>query len=1063
MRSYPLLIDGQEVADGRWSYVMRADAAIADPRGVFAAKRALELGRAEVAEHEAEIAGRCAKGDLELNRQAIAAAAAAKREMARMPLDVRKQIGREIHAELLARRAEFSSVLVDEGHPKRLADWEVDGLISAGDPRTLDWLFSNMRQEFDVDGRTVRIVRKPDGVVCLSPPQNAAAANAGLGMGALLAGNALVVKAPRTAPLGVMFLYHEIVIPVLRRHGAPAGAVNLVSGPSKQILEQWVESPLVDDVMFFGDSSAGMRLEAECVAHGKKAILELSGNDSFVVWRDANLEQAADALTECFYGAGQICMVPKRAFVHPEIADRFLDLLVTRARGIQPGLPSEEHVLLSPVLKVDRFFEMLGEAERAGGEVLCGGRRVDHRGQPSATSTFLEPTVLRLDSLARAAELGCVREETFFPLLPVVVPGDVDEAELLEAALAFVEDNRYGLRNSLWTLDPELTALFTETVGNGGLLKVNDSHVGFTPIAPTHGGTGLTGGAWGELHYPMFRTSHMQGVVVNGRAQTLSEALRQTAQRRGEAPAIRDGSLGKEISWAEYDRLADRVATVLRREGLRSGDTVALLLRNRWEFHVLDAGAMRAGVTTVSLYDAATADQKRHVLGDSGARWLFAERALLPDRGWLPPGVERVTVVDDEDASDVTLAELTEQEIAADEPETEPGPDDLLCLVYTSGTTGEAKGVEIDHRAALRGARGFLEAIPMQADGRVVSYLPMAHVAERACSHYMPMLLGTTVHCCHDPKEVFGVLPRVRPTFFFSVPRLWEKLLETIRERIGTQPDDVQARFERGEEELLSALRAGLGLDQARYLVVGAAATPPAVLRFFDRLGLPLLETWGMTELCAVATANRPGNRRLGSVGQPIGDVELRIAADGEVLARTGAMLRGYRNRPEETRVLVDAEGWLHTGDLGQLDGDGFLTITGRKKELIVSAQGKNVSPQLVERALADEIPFAGQICCLGDGRPYLIAIVTVSGRAEGLASEAQAGVERASQRLGRAERPRRLLLVEGEWSPESGLITPTHKVRRGEIERHYAAELEALYAAPGSDPAEVLVHRCRR
>lgn len=515
MRSYPLLVDGEEIADGGWSYVMRADAFIADPRGVFAIKRSLELGRAEPAEHRAQIAGRCAKGDLALNERALAAGALAKREMGRMPLETREQIGREIHAELLARRAELSSVLVSEGHPRRLADWEVDGLVSAGDPRTLDWLFSNMRQEFTVDGRAVRIVRKPDGLVCLNPPQNAAAANAGLGIGALLAGNALVVKAPRTAPLGVMFLYHEIVVPALDRHGAPAGAVNLVSGPSRRILEQWVESPLVDDIMFFGDSTTGMRLEGECVAHGKKAILELSGNDSVVVWKDADLEQAADALVECFYGAGQICMVPKRAFVHPEVADRFLELVVERATAIHPGLPSEEDVLLSPVLKADRFFEMLGEGEQAGGQVLCGGRRVDHRGAPSATSTFLEPTVLRLDSLAQAVELGCVREETFFPLLPVVVPGDVAEAEMLETALAFVEGNRYGLRNSLWTTDPELIALFTDTVGNGGLLKVNDSHVGFTPIAPTHGGTGLTGGAWGELHYPMFRTSHMQGVVVN--------------------------------------------------------------------------------------------------------------------------------------------------------------------------------------------------------------------------------------------------------------------------------------------------------------------------------------------------------------------------------------------------------------------------------------------------------------------------------------------------------------------------------------------------------------------
>jgi long-chain acyl-CoA synthetase len=545
-------------------------------------------------------------------------------------------------------------------------------------------------------------------------------------------------------------------------------------------------------------------------------------------------------------------------------------------------------------------------------------------------------------------------------------------------------------------------------------------------------------------------------------AQTLSEALRLTARRRGQAPAICDEGLGEDISWAEYDRLVDRVAESLRGNGCRPGETIAILLRNRWEFHVLDAGAMRAGIATVSLYNAAAESQRRQVLADSGARWLFGERALLHDRTALPAEVERVTLVDDAAASDVPLAELTsEREGTGEAPAV--AADDLLCLVYTSGATGEAKGVEIDHRAALRGARAFLDAIPMQPDGHVVSYLPMAHVAERACSHYMPMLLGTTVHCCRDPKEVFAVLPQVRPTFFFSVPRLWEKMAETIRERIGSQPEEVRTRFESGDEELVAALRSLLGLDRARHLVVGAAATPPGVLRFFDRLGLPLLETWGMTELCAVATANRLGRRRLGSVGQPVGDVALRIAADGEVLVKTEARLRAYRNRPEETRALVDADGWLRTGDLGALDDDGFLTVTGRKKELIVTAQGKNVSPQLVERALAEEMPFAGQVCCVGSERPYLVAIVAAGGEAEVPVAEVQRGVERASRRLGRSERPRRVLLTEAEWTPESGLITPTHKLRRSQIERHYAAELEALYAASASGPEEVLVRRCGR
>jgi len=556
----------------------------------------------------------------------------------------------------------------------------------------------------------------------------------------------------------------------------------------------------------------------------------------------------------------------------------------------------------------------------------------------------------------------------------------------------------------------------------------------------------------------MTPTAELPGAIS---ASTLSEALRITARRRGTAPALHDEGLDGGISWTEYDSLADRVAATLHRHGIGSGETVALMLHNRWEFHVLDAGAMRAGIVTVSLYNAATAEQHHRVLRDSGARWLFTEQALAPAREALPKGVELVTVVDDEAASDVPLERLLAGTGDDAEPEPEATPDDLVCLVYTSGTTGEAKGVEIDHRAALRGARGILDAIPVKPDGRVVSYLPMAHVAERACSHYMPMLLGTTVHCCHDPQQVFELLPHVRPTLFFSVPRLWEKLGETIRARMAEQPAEIRQRFERGDEELLAGMRSALGLDQAASLVVGGAATPRAVLDFFSRAGLPLLETWGMAELCAVAAANRPGHARHGSVGQAVGGVELRIAGDGEVLVRSEARLRAYRNRPEETRALIDADGWLRTGDLGELDDDGFLTITGRKKELIVSAQGKNVSPLLVERTLAEELPFAEQVCCIGDERPYLVVLVTVDPKAEDPVERVRAGIERANERLGGAERPRRALVVHGEWTPESGLVTPTLKLRRAAIGRRYANQVDALYRAPAGNPEEILVRPC--
>src|SRR3989440_10609681 len=233
------------------------------------------------------------------------------------------------------------------------------------------------------------------GVVCKTPPQNAAGSNSALGFGAIVSGNALVVKAPRSTPMSVKFLYREIVAPILERHGAPVGTLNIISGDTKQILRQWTTSPLVDDVMFFGDSTVGLKIGADCAAAGKKAVLELSGNDAIVVWEDADVEAAAAAMCECFYGSSQICMVPKHAIVHPAIADEVIEHLLERVAGIRPGFPEEPDVLLSPVLKADRYFSTLAEAREAGAGVLCGGKRVDTSGEPSEQGFFLEPAVVR--------------------------------------------------------------------------------------------------------------------------------------------------------------------------------------------------------------------------------------------------------------------------------------------------------------------------------------------------------------------------------------------------------------------------------------------------------------------------------------------------------------------------------------------------------------------------------------------------------------------------------------------------------------------------------------------
>jgi acyl-CoA reductase-like NAD-dependent aldehyde dehydrogenase len=508
-----MLIDGEDDLGLGWTYVVRASALIADPERAFALKRGLELGSIEIPEIDGsgDVVARCAWGDGRHNARALEAAARASEVFGRFSLAALREIGADFHRELLARADELVELLIVEGHPRRLAEWEVTGVVHGVDEVTRNWYYGQFHESFSVDGRDLQLVRKPDGVVCINPPQNAAASNSGMGALALLGGNTLVVKVPRSTPAGVMFLYREIVQPVLERHGAPPGTLNLISGDTQRVLKQWLGSPHVDDVMFFGSSSSGLRFGAECFAAGKKPILELSGNDGFLVWRDADLDRAAQALTECFFGSSQICMVPKYAIVHPDVAGQLIEKFTALVRAIKPGYPEEHDVVLSPVLKQDQFFDFLSEARAAGCAILAGGERVGVDGVPDPTGLFLQPTVIRVDGLAEARSLSCVREETFFPMLPIVVPGEAS-AGLLEEVLRFMNANEYGLRNSLWSSDELVIETFVRGLSNGGQLKINDSHVGFLPILATHGGTGRTGGPTGELNYAILRTTHQQGI-----------------------------------------------------------------------------------------------------------------------------------------------------------------------------------------------------------------------------------------------------------------------------------------------------------------------------------------------------------------------------------------------------------------------------------------------------------------------------------------------------------------------------------------------------------------------
>jgi long-chain acyl-CoA synthetase len=565
-------------------------------------------------------------------------------------------------------------------------------------------------------------------------------------------------------------------------------------------------------------------------------------------------------------------------------------------------------------------------------------------------------------------------------------------------------------------------------------------------------------------------------------AATVAEAFQATAAAHPERTALRTKGDELSITWQE---LADKVratAAGLAGLGLKHGDTMAIMLTNRPEFHWFDAAALHLGATPFSLYNTYTTEQIQYQVGDSGARILVTETAF-EDRVRGLDGVEHLIVVD-EDGGGVEqhAAEGFDFDAAWRAVE----PDDLLTLIYTSGTTGPPKGVQLTHANLVAGIRGFDQVIRFPDEGRVVSWLPMAHIAERACSHYLPMFVGFSTTCCPDPRQVVAYLPEVRPSWFFAVPRIWEKLKAAIEAGIEAEEDaakkqatqwalDVGLRKVRAEqagepldeklaqehaqadELVLSKIRARLGLDEVESVNVGAAPTPREVIEFFHAIGIPLAELWGMSETTGYGTCNPPDRVKIGTVGPASPGAEIRLADDGEVLVRGPFVMAGYRNDPEKTRETIDEEGWLHTGDIGELDEDGYLKLVDRKKELIISAGGKNMSPANIEAKLKASSPVIGQAIAIGDARPYNVALITLDpdvapayeqqhGR-DALLAEVERGVEAANEQLARVEQIKRFKLLEDEWQPGGDELTPTMKLKRKPIHEKYAREIEDLYA----------------
>jgi long-subunit acyl-CoA synthetase (AMP-forming) len=584
-------------------------------------------------------------------------------------------------------------------------------------------------------------------------------------------------------------------------------------------------------------------------------------------------------------------------------------------------------------------------------------------------------------------------------------------------------------------------------------------------------------------------------------ARNLVKAFYQQVDRLGDDLAIKDEARDRELSWNELREIVHRIAGGLAKLGVQKGDTVAIMLGNRWEFIPTDLAAVSLGAIPYSIYQTYAPEQIQYLLSDAESKLVITERAYLDNVTEARKGVstlENVIVVDGE-GGDLTLDEVMEMDPEFDPAESVDavGPDDLLTLIYTSGTTGPPKGVQLTHRNLLFAVATADELIQLpERGGKVISWLPAAHVAERNAHYYLPVTKGVSVTVCDDPRRIAEFLPKVRPTWFFAVPRIFEKLKAGLEAMLAGLPDEQREPAEKGlqaslqkvrleqageevpaeiaeaaaqaDEQMFSQLRKQLGLDEALAVNVGAAPTPVEVLEFFHAIGIPVGELWGMSETCGLGAINPPDRVKLGTVGPPTPGIEIGLAEDGEVLVKADCVMPGYRNLPEKNEETFTEDGWLRTGDIGELDEDGYLKIVDRKKELIINAGGKNMSPANIESHLKTASPLIGQAVAIGNGRSYNVALITLDpdyapvwAKQNGLDGKSipelaeeeqtreavQAAVDEANARMARVEQIKKFTILSEPWEPGGDELTPTMKLKRKPIDEKYAEQIEALYS----------------
>ena len=563
--------------------------------------------------------------------------------------------------------------------------------------------------------------------------------------------------------------------------------------------------------------------------------------------------------------------------------------------------------------------------------------------------------------------------------------------------------------------------------------------------------------------------------------ETVPTRFRETVRARPEAVALRwrESDDWAEWTFGEYAQRAARLAAGLGGLGVGHGDRVVLMMRNRPEFHVADMAVLLRGATPISIYNSSAPEQVEYLAGHCRAKLAIVEdvgflERVLKVRSELP-ALRDVVVIDDPDDLAPDDVHSWESLLAADPVDLDVAcrvaqPSDLATVIYTSGTTGPPKGVMLDHANIVWTVESLRRTLEHAArpGRRMVSYLPMAHIAERMTSHYQGATLGYEVTTCPEASQIAAYLPQVRPEIFFAVPRVWEKIyagVQAVMSGDAKQKAVFDKALETGDDRVLRPVREMLGLDQALSAITGAAPIPVEVFNFFRALGVPMAEIYGMSESSGPMTFDavlvRPG-----TVGRAIPGCEVKLADDGEVCCRGGNVFRGYLDDPEKTAEALDDDGWLHSGDIGVLDDDGYLKIVDRKKELIITAGGKNISPANVEAALK-AFPIIGQACVIGDQRPFVSALLVLDpevapawakhqGIEDGsvaelaehpdVVAEVERCVAEANRRFSNVEQVKRFKLLGEEWLPDSEELTPTMKLKRRGIHTKYEVEIEALY-----------------